>query len=66
MTDYFKRPQEEWDLHYLRLAKTYSLMSRDPSTKVGCVIVDASRNRVLALGYNGFPAGMDDDNELIS
>lgn len=64
MTNQFKRSQEEWDLHYLRLAKTYSLMSRDPSTKVGCVAVDSYCNRVLSLGYNGFRKNDDDNPEL--
>lgn len=64
MTNQFKRSQEEWDLHYLRLAKTYSLMSRDPSTKVGCVAVDSYYNRVLSLGYNGFRKN-DDDNPAL-
>lgn len=33
-----------------------SMRSKDPSRKVGCVIVDKN-NRILSTGYNGFPAG---------
>lgn len=33
--------------------------SKDPSTKVGAVIVDA-KNRVVSMGYNGFPRGVGD------
>jgi dCMP deaminase len=43
-----------WDLRFLTLAKTVSTWSKDPSTKVGAVIVDKNR-RVVSLGYNGFP-----------
>lgn len=33
--------------------------SKDPSTKVGCVVVDKHKH-ILATGYNGFPVGMRD------
>lgn len=36
-----------------------SLRSKDPNTKVGCVIVDKS-NHQLTMGYNGFPSGIDE------
>lgn len=34
--------------------------SKDPSTQVGACIVDKN-NRILSMGYNGMPAGCDDD-----
>jgi dCMP deaminase len=37
--------------------------SKDPSTQVGCVIVDPQK-RVVGMGYNGFPRGTDDDPVL--
>ena len=40
------------------LAVLASVRSKDP--KVGCCLVD-SDNRVLSLGYNGFPIGCHDD-----
>jgi dCMP deaminase len=54
--------QDGWDLRFLSLAKHVSQWSKDPSTKVGSVIVDPSR-RVLSMGYNGFPAQIKDDQE---
>lgn len=36
--------------------------SKDPSTKVGCVIVDDD-GTILATGWNGFPRGVLDDSE---
>jgi len=53
----------KWDKNFLELAKTVSTFSKDPSTKVGAVIVD-NDNRVISIGYNGFPKGIRDDNRL--
>lgn len=36
-----------------------SIRSKDPSRKVGCVIVDKN-NRIISTGYNGFPAGVNE------
>lgn len=44
----------DWTKRFLDLAGHVALWSKDPSTKVGCVIVDHHR-RVVGLGYNGFP-----------
>jgi len=48
-----------WDFRFLQLAETVSSWSKDPSRKIGSVIVDSKR-RVLSLGYNGFPRGVED------
>lgn len=56
---------EVWDLRFLNLAKEVSTWSRDPTTKVGAVIVDTKR-RVVSLGYNGFPRGVYDFEERLS
>ena len=53
---------DKWDLRMLGLAKHYSGWSRDPSTKVGAVI--ARGKYPVAMGFNGFPAGLSDDPEL--
>ena len=53
----------KWDKNFLELAKTVSTFSKDPSTKVGAVIVDDD-NRVISIGYNGFPKGIKDDYRL--
>jgi len=52
-----------WDMRFLDMAKLISSWSKDPSTQVGSVIVD-SNNRVVSVGYNGFPQGISDDNRL--
>lgn len=52
-----------WDDIFLEIASTIAKKSKDPSTKVGAVIVD-DKSRVVALGYNGFPHGVDDYPEL--
>lgn len=48
-----------WDQRFLDLAQHVAGWSKDPSTKVGAVIVDANRH-VVGLGYNGFPRGVPD------
>ena len=52
-----------WDNRFLDMAKLVSTWSKDPSTKVGAVIVDPS-NRLISVGYNGFPKGVTDDERL--
>ena len=55
---------DKWDLRFLKLAKHISDWSKDPSTKVGCVVVGPDRE-IRSTGFNGFPRGiMDDDNRL--
>jgi dCMP deaminase len=50
----------DWDGRFMDLARYVSEWSKDRSTKVGVVIV-GPENEVRALGYNGFPRGIDDD-----
>lgn len=52
-----------WVDRYLNMAQLVAGWSKDPSTKVGAVIV-SQRNRVLSVGYNGFPPGIADDGRL--
>lgn len=49
----------KWDPFFLGMADYISTISKDPSTKVGAVLVDDAR-RVIGLGYNGFPRGISD------
>ena len=51
---------EKWDRRFLELAKHISEWSKDPSTKVGCVVVGADRE-IRSTGFNGFPRGIEDD-----
>lgn len=48
-----------WTDYFLGLAKVVSQRSHDAQTQHGCVITDQN-NRILGLGYNGFPRGLDD------
>lgn len=54
-----------WDIRFLELAELVASWSKDPSTKVGAVIVDEN-NRVVSLGFNGFPRGISDCPTLYS
>ena len=53
----------KWDYRFLDLAELVSGWSKDPSTKVGAVISDKN-NRIVSIGYNGFPQNINDDNRL--
>lgn len=53
----------KWDLRFLDLAKLISTWSKDPSTQVGAVITDLN-NRIISIGYNGFPQGITDNARL--
>lgn len=52
-----------WDKRFLDMAQLVSTWSKDPSTKVGAVITDW-HNRIVSIGYNGFPAGIKDNERL--
>lgn len=54
----------KWNSRFLKLAKHVSEFSKDPSTKVGAVIVDDDDN-VRTIGYNGFPRGVKDTPERL-
>lgn len=58
-------PNEKWDRRFLALAEHVAQWSKDPSTQVGAVIVDPD-NRVVSLGYNGFPRGVLDTPERLA
>lgn len=49
-----------WIQFFFDICNTISKKSKDPSTKVGCVIVN-SGNSIISTGYNGFPIGVQDD-----
>ena len=54
---------QKWDLRFIELAKLVGSWSKDPSTQVGAVIVDEN-NRIVSVGYNGFPQGIMDNERL--
>lgn len=51
-----------WDRYFLKLAIVVSMKSKDRSTKCGCIVVGPDRS-IKSTGYNGFPPGVDDNNE---
>lgn len=49
-----------WDEYFMSVAKLSSMRSKDPNTQVGACIV-SENNKILSMGYNGFPIGCSDD-----
>ena len=49
-----------WDEYFMGVAMLSGMRSKDPSTQVGCCIVSQD-NKILSMGYNGFPIGCSDD-----
>lgn len=55
-----------WDEYFMGMAILASKRSKDPGTQVGACIVSNKKdeigpNRILSIGYNGFPQGCSDD-----
>ncbi|TPL38882.1 dCMP deaminase family protein [Mesorhizobium sp. B2-4-6] len=50
----------DWDLRFMTLARHVGGWSKDRSRQVGCVVVGED-NIVRAIGFNGFPRGLDDE-----
>ncbi|MCR5151145.1 MAG: dCMP deaminase family protein [Clostridiales bacterium] len=49
-----------WDEYFMGIAVLSSYRSKDPNTRVGACIVNG-KNRIMSMGYNGFPMGCSDD-----
>ncbi len=49
-----------WDEYFMGISKLSGMRSKDPSTQVGACIVSED-NKILSMGYNGFPIGCNDD-----
>lgn len=50
----------DWETYFMGLALLSSQRSKDPNTQVGACIVSED-NKILSMGYNGFPNGCSDD-----
>tara|TARA_R110000787_G_scaffold186397_1_gene297914 strand:- start:2897 stop:3064 length:168 start_codon:yes stop_codon:yes gene_type:complete len=51
-----KEPEQhsaKWDQRFMELAAFIAQWSKDPSTKVGAVIVDPRNKRIVSTGFNG-------------
>jgi len=51
--------QKQWDEYFLKIAETVAEKSKDPSSKMGCVIVNPKK-QVISVGYNGLIQGADE------
>ncbi len=49
-----------WDEYFMGIALLSANRSKDPSTQVGACIV-SKNNKIMSVGYNGMPAGCNDD-----
>ena len=49
---------EKWLSRFYQMAELVASWSKDPSTQVGAVITQ--HNRVVSLGFNGYPHGVSD------
>lgn len=52
-----KSRESSWDNYFIQMAELIASKSKDPSTKVGCVIVGPD-NEIRSTGFNGFPRGV--------
>ena len=50
-----------WEKYFMSIAETAATRSKDPNTQVGACIIDNKDNRIVSVGYNGFPYGCSDD-----
>lgn len=53
-----------WDHRFLDLARHVSGWSKDPNAKIGAIITDG-HGTFAAIGYNGFPKGIEDSAERL-
>lgn len=53
------------DLRFLAISKKIAEWSKDPSKKIGCVIVN-DKKTIISQGYNGFPRGVEDLKERLT
>lgn len=49
-----------WDEYFMGIAALSALRSKDPNSQVGACIV-SEENKILSVGYNGFPIGCSDE-----
>jgi len=54
-TDYLS-----WDEYFMAVALLSGLRSKDPNTQVGACVAN-DQNKIVGVGYNGFPWGCSDD-----
>ena len=50
-----------WDEYFMGISLLSAERSKDPNSQVGACIVSQD-NKILSIGYNGFPIGCSDDD----
>lgn len=55
----YRKEYINWDEYFMGIALLSAQRSKDPKTQVGACIVSED-NRILSIGYNGFPNGIND------
>lgn len=62
-TNYTSKRQDyiNWDQYFMGIAQLSKERSKDPSTQVGACVVSED-NKIISIGYNGFPNGINDDD----
>lgn len=51
----------DWNSYFINIANTVRTKSKDPSSKIGAVIVGPEK-QIISTGFNGFPRGIDEIN----
>ena len=60
MKDEKRKDYISWDEYFMGVAMLAGMRSKDPNSQVGACIVSQD-NKILSMGYNGFPMGCSDD-----
>ena len=60
MGDEKRKDYISWDEYFMGVAMLSGMRSKDPNSQVGACIVSQD-NKILSMGYNGFPMGCSDD-----
>lgn len=48
-----------WDTYFIAIADVVRTKSKDPSSKIGAVII-GQHKQIVSTGFNGFPRGVDE------
>lgn len=57
-----RNKMDKWTQRYFNIAKETASWSKDPSRRIGAVII-GDKGQVKSQGYNGFPRGIADTPE---
>jgi dCMP deaminase len=56
--------REKWDGRFWELAQFVAKWSKDPDAAIGSIV--ANERGVIAMGYNGFPKGVEDTADRLN